>query len=391
MWNWNSLTKRNLLAAALVCLLAGSAAAQTVSVGPIAGAPGDTVAVPIYISDSPALSGLQVNVAFDDASVATFYDVTTEGTFAGDLIAAGAFSQKGATGFVAAADSAVAVSRDTLVVLHFILSDQTAVTEGTLTVKLSVGDNPPQSQTHELETIAVASDVAVTVAADVLLTDQANTVALEIGDVSGLDVRGYQFDLVYDPAMIKITGADRSGTLSESGQFAANAVSEGRFRVVWANTAALSGSGTLLNLNVNALQKGAVLIRFENVKFVDANGAVVPVATQDKLILTSTTANEPAGALPSEFALRSVYPNPFREALQVRVDLPRPAEVEVVLYDVLGRQVWARRLGTLPAGSERAIQVDGSSLSAGIYFLRVRATADNGTTFERVARVVHVK
>ncbi|QXD16699.1 T9SS type A sorting domain-containing protein [Rhodocaloribacter litoris] len=371
----------------------GSAAAQSVSVGPIAGAPGETVTVPIFISDSPALSGVQVNVAFDTEGAAVIEGAETEGTVAGDLIAAGGFSQQGSTGFVAAAASAVEVTRDQVVALRFTLSDEPVASEATVTVKLSVGDNPPQSQTFELGTVAVAGNVDVTIPTDVLLTDRPDTLALEVGDLTDLGVHGYQFDLVYDPGVLSITDVLREGTLSDvqGSSFISQQVADGRYRVVYAHTAPLSGAGLLLAFGVDVSPNSGVRVRFENVKFVDGEGNLVPVVTRDKTILVSATSNEPGETVPSQFALTGIYPNPFQDRINVRLDLPQPMAVEVTLYDVLGREVRTDRLGTLAAGAGNLLAVNGSGLSAGIYFLRVRATANDGKVHQHVARVVRLK
>jgi len=43
----------------------------------------------------------------------------------------------------------------------------------------------------------------------------------------------------------------------------------------------------------------------------------------------------------------------------------------VEVYDLLGRRVQSMRGTSLSAGSDRTIQIDGSRLSAGVYFYRL--------------------
>ena len=47
--------------------------------------------------------------------------------------------------------------------------------------------------------------------------------------------------------------------------------------------------------------------------------------------------------LPTEFALHPAYPNPFNPSTTLRFDLPEAAQVYLVVYDLLGREVAAWR------------------------------------------------
>jgi hypothetical protein len=79
---------------------------------------------------------------------------------------------------------------------------------------------------------------------------------------------------------------------------------------------------------------------------------------------------EGAGGIPREFALASVYPNPFNPTATVRVGLPRTAKLEAALYDLLGRRVAVLADGALPPGWHE-LTLDGAALPSGSYFVRV--------------------
>jgi len=81
---------------------------------------------------------------------------------------------------------------------------------------------------------------------------------------------------------------------------------------------------------------------------------------------------------PDEFALRGNYPNPFRSATKISMDLPSEARVDVEVYDLLGRRVQTVRGQKVAAGMDRTIQIDGSRLSSGVYFYRVTAQMGDG-------------
>jgi hypothetical protein len=77
--------------------------------------------------------------------------------------------------------------------------------------------------------------------------------------------------------------------------------------------------------------------------------------------------------LPTEFALKGNYPNPFNPSTNIRFDLPETADVSVVVVDLLGRQVLSVPSAAFEAGAGKTIQIDASALSSGIYMYQVRS------------------
>ncbi|MFO7313162.1 M12 family metallo-peptidase [Rhodothermus marinus] len=59
--------------------------------------------------------------------------------------------------------------------------------------------------------------------------------------------------------------------------------------------------------------------------------------------------------VPAEPVLEVLYPNPARDRVVVRFGLPEASEVELVVYDVLGREVVRRRPGHVAAGWHREV------------------------------------
>ena len=96
----------------------------------------------------------------------------------------------------------------------------------------------------------------------------------------------------------------------------------------------------------------------------DANGCVsAPSAGVPVSVLGLATA--------SPGARFSLFPNPARHAVVVRLGAPRPAPVPVVIRNAVGQLV---RTLTVPAGAtEQAIDLDG--LPSGCYVVRVEARA----------------
>ena len=81
-----------------------------------------------------------------------------------------------------------------------------------------------------------------------------------------------------------------------------------------------------------------------------------------------------ASEVPRAYGLSSNYPNPFRWETTIEVFLPEASRVELVVYDVLGREV--SRLVDAELGSGRHAVVFGSEgLSSGVYVYRLVAGA----------------
>ncbi|MCB2211235.1 S8 family serine peptidase [bacterium] len=78
-------------------------------------------------------------------------------------------------------------------------------------------------------------------------------------------------------------------------------------------------------------------------------------------------------ALPTEFEVAPPWPNPFNPSTAISIGLPEPAELDVAVYDLLGREV-ARLSNRQPrqAGYHRLVW-DASGHASGVYFIRVNA------------------
>ncbi len=89
-------------------------------------------------------------------------------------------------------------------------------------------------------------------------------------------------------------------------------------------------------------------------------------------------------APPNQLTLHSPFPNPARRQARLRFETPRPTEVRVAVYDLLGRQVKTLVDGHLDAGRHTEL-LPVSSLVPGMYFVRLRG---NGTSRTRKFTVV---
>lgn len=84
----------------------------------------------------------------------------------------------------------------------------------------------------------------------------------------------------------------------------------------------------------------------------------------------NVTANG-AGETPDGLSLGSAVPNPARGSARVAYRLPASGEVDLSVYDLLGRRVATLAQGVKPAGEHEATLSAG--LSAGVYVMRLQA------------------
>jgi hypothetical protein len=91
-------------------------------------------------------------------------------------------------------------------------------------------------------------------------------------------------------------------------------------------------------------------------------------------IVSSTAAVEDNGSAtgPAAFTLDQNYPNPFNPTTVVSCQLPEASDVQLVVYDLLGREVARLLTGRLSAGVH-SVRFDGSGLASGVYCYRLQA------------------
>ena len=96
---------------------------------------------------------------------------------------------------------------------------------------------------------------------------------------------------------------------------------------------------------------------------------------QDRLEGGSVEAKDDA-MLPDDLLLQA-YPNPFRENVTISLELDRAAQVQLFVYDVLGRHVRTLADSRFVAGRHR-LDVSAGDLSGGTYFVRVQVSDEGG-------------
>jgi hypothetical protein len=100
--------------------------------------------------------------------------------------------------------------------------------------------------------------------------------------------------------------------------------------------------------------------------------------------------------IPTTYDLSQNYPNPFNPTTKISYVLPYISSVELVVYDMLGRQVKNFNLSSQPSGTQ-SITWDGtnnynSPVSSGVYLYRINIESlENNKTFVKTSKLILLK
>ena len=85
----------------------------------------------------------------------------------------------------------------------------------------------------------------------------------------------------------------------------------------------------------------------------------------------TAVSNEP-DEIAIKFSLSQNYPNPFNPITQITYSIPETSNVELAVFNMLGKQVATLVNGRKPSGSYSATY-NASGLSSGLYIYRIKA------------------
>jgi hypothetical protein len=102
------------------------------------------------------------------------------------------------------------------------------------------------------------------------------------------------------------------------------------------------------------------------------------------------------GSIPTEFALKQNFPNPFNPTTNIQYTLPKSARVELRIFSILGQEVALLESSTRPPGEYSAVwngrDSKGRLVPAGMYFYKLKAVPfDNSKTFLQTKKLIMMK
>lgn len=86
----------------------------------------------------------------------------------------------------------------------------------------------------------------------------------------------------------------------------------------------------------------------------------------------ATSAGELSSNIPEDFEMHQNYPNPFNPSTEIRYGIPEASEVQLVIYDMLGRRV-TQLVNERQSAGYHQVNFDAGNLASGIYIYRLQA------------------
>lgn len=93
---------------------------------------------------------------------------------------------------------------------------------------------------------------------------------------------------------------------------------------------------------------------------------------------------------PEQFNLFNPFPNPMQENGNIRYQLAEDSDVTLQLFDMLGREIKMIVQETQSSGSYTA-EWNSNGIAAGVYILRLTASSDNHSTFQKSVTISIIK
>jgi len=149
------------------------------------------------------------------------------------------------------------------------------------------------------------------------------------------------------------------------------------------------GQGVWSSNDWQATQLSVFALKTTNVYDIAVSGGMVYALLEDgttaSFSYTSSarsTSNEEDGMeVPTDFALEQNYPNPFNPTTSIQFNLPLTQNVNLSVFDVLGRRVATLVNGQLPAG-KHTVTFEASGLPSGMYLYRI--STPNGSISQKM-------
>lgn len=99
--------------------------------------------------------------------------------------------------------------------------------------------------------------------------------------------------------------------------------------------------------------------------------------------------------VPDDFNLQQNYPNPFNPHTTIRFELPEPATVEIVLYNVMGQKVKTLFNQKVAAGFHQCIwdglNDAGEDVGSGTYIFIIRGKSNSNVSFQDSKKMTLVR
>ena len=90
----------------------------------------------------------------------------------------------------------------------------------------------------------------------------------------------------------------------------------------------------------------------------------------DSILVVSVDDAKDKNNVPDKFELSQNFPNPFNPITTISFSIPSEGKVELLVYDILGREIQTL-VNEIKTPGQYEIIFDGKDLSTGVYFYRL--------------------
>ena len=119
---------------------------------------------------------------------------------------------------------------------------------------------------------------------------------------------------------------------------------------------------------------------------VGSDGAIFKTTTGGNVVGVSNN----SGKIPAYYYLYQNYPNPFNPSTKIGYDLPSEANVKIIVYDDLGREVKSLINEKQNAGKYEIV-FDSENLPSGVYYYKLVTSGGSGSVFTQTKKMVLLK
>jgi photosystem II stability/assembly factor-like uncharacterized protein len=137
-----------------------------------------------------------------------------------------------------------------------------------------------------------------------------------------------------------------------------------------------------------------IFIINENTGWAVGNGIIK--TTNGGGIVNVSNEKELYNTIPNQIELFQNYPNPFNPTTTIKYAIPQKSDVEIIIYDIMGREVKTLVKGNNGIGYKEVIwdgrNNEGQQVSSGIYICRIKATSlEDLSMFEKSIKLLLMK
>ena len=216
-----------------------------------------------------------------------------------------------------------------------------------------------------------------------------DTFTLSLNATIITDLAGWETDIAFDPAILKVNSVSEGDFLKKGGGrtfFQKGTIQNKRGKVTGIQSVTFSeggikGEGTLLSVQFMALTRGETRVVLRDFRAGTSTGKPIASRPIEMFIVVGGPPAAPA-FVPETTTLHHNYPNPFNPETWIPYQLAEAADVTLHIYAVNGVLVRTLTLGHQPAGvyrsQSRSAYWDGKNAlgeraASGIYFYTLTA------------------